>query len=507
MRLTHDQNDPVVTTDGGRLRGRWRSHTDAHGVSGSYATFRGVPFAAPPVGALRFAAPAPASGWDGLRDAGPYGPTPQRESPYDPPRIPEPSIPGDDVLSVNVATPDPSPAAGLPVLVWIHGGGFVGGSPASPWYVGESFARDGVVTATLSYRLGFEGFGWMEDAVHNRGVLDWLAGLAWIQRNIAAFGGDPSRVTIAGQSAGGAAVMRLLTLPAAQHLFARAMAISPADASVSADHARRAAGAVAGALGVAPDTAGMSGVDELTIFRALGAAQRDPGDPITGLLTRSAEPLPFAPVVDGDLVPHTVTDGILAGVGADRPLLIGSTAHEFNEALAGAAAARPGADAFELLREAGAGDDLAAAMAAREPERGPDWAIGQVLTDAIFRAPTAGWASLRGDGPTWAYDFRWESRSDAAQGAAHCVDVPFGFDILGAEGVRDAVGEDPPQALADAVHGDWLALVRDGTVDAPRHALDHATIVYGADGRRRTSAAYGVERRVWSEGLGRPLPA
>lgn len=488
------------------MRGRWRSRTDEGGVTTAYATFRGIPFAAPPVGGLRFAPPAPAPGWDGVRDAANFGPTPQRESPYDPPRIPEPSIPGEDVLSVNVTTPDPSAPARLPVLVWIHGGGFVGGSPASPWYVGESFARDGVVTATLSYRLGFEGFGWMEDAVPNRGVLDWIAGLEWIQRNIAAFGGDPSHVTIAGQSAGGAAVMRLLTLPAAEPLFARAMAISPADASTTVTRAREAAAAVARALGVSADVAGMSGRDEVTVFRALGAATRDSADPISELLQRSAEPLPFAPVVDHDLVPHSVTDGIQAGVGSRKPLLIGSTAHEFNESLAGVSARRPGADASQLLVEAGASQDLAAAMAAREPDRGPDWALGQGLSDAIFRAPTAGWAALRGAGPTWAYDFRWESRSDAAQGAAHCVDVPFGFDILDAEGVAYAVGENPPQALADAVHGDWLALVRDGAVDAPRHSPEHSSIVYGADGHRRTGAAYDVERRVWSEALGRPVP-
>lgn len=499
-------DDPIVTTDAGRVRGRWRSQADARGAVTAFATFRGMPFAAAPIGPLRFAPPAPPAAWDGVRDAADFGPTPQRESPYDPPRIPEPSIPGAEALSVNVTTPDPSPSAGLPVLVWIHGGGFIGGSPASPWYVGESFARDGVVTATLSYRLGFEGFGWMEDAVPNRGVLDWIAGLAWIQRNIAAFGGDPNRVTIAGQSAGGAAVMRLLTLPAAQGLFARAMAISPADASASVDDARTAAGRIAGALGVAPTAAALGRVDELAIFHARGAAEDPDGDdPVAGLLQRAAAPLPLAPVVDGELVPCSVTEGIRAGVGADVPLLIGSTAHEFNESITGAAASMAAEDLQPLLQRTGAPPALAAAMAAREPDRGGDWALGQVVSDAIFRAPTAGWAALRGDGPTWAYDFRWESRSPSVSGAAHCVDVPFGFDILAAPGVADAVGEEPPQALADAVHGDWLACVRDGAVDAPVHGAAHATITYDHDGDRRIGPGYEIERRVWSEGLGRPL--
>ncbi|WP_084039173.1 carboxylesterase/lipase family protein [Demequina sp. NBRC 110053] len=494
-------DDPIVTTDAGRVRGRWRTSADARGQVTSFATFRGIPFAAPPVGDLRFAPPAAPEQWDGVRDAGAFGPTPQRESPYDPPRIPEPSIPGRDVLTVNVTTPDPSPGAGLPVLVWIHGGGFIGGSPASPWYVGESFARDGVVTITVAYRLGFEGFGWMEGAVPNRGVLDWVAGLDWVQRHAARFGGDPARVTIAGQSAGGAAVMRLLTLPSAQHLFSQVIAVSPADASATVESAREAGERIAAALGVEHSAAGLGAVDEHTLFRALGAAQTEPADPVRGLLQRAAMPLPLAPVVDGTLVPHSVTDGVRAGVGADKPLLIGATAHEFNESVVGVAASRPGADAVALLREAGVPDACVEDLAGAEPERGPDWALGQVVTDAIFRGPAAGWANARGAGPTWAYDFRWESRSPAVRGAAHCVDVPFGFDILGADGVEEAVGPRAPQGLADAVHGDWLAMVRDGAVDAPRHGDSHATVVYGRDAHRRIGAAYALERRLWTDGL------
>ena len=107
--------------------------------------------------------------------------------------IPEPSFPGDATLNLNVFTPVPGePDARLPVLVWIHGGGFKAGSPSSPWYDGRAFNRDGVVTVSISYRLGFDGFGWIPDAPHNRGLLDQIAALRWVQDNIAAFGGDPA---------------------------------------------------------------------------------------------------------------------------------------------------------------------------------------------------------------------------------------------------------------------------------------------------------------------------
>ncbi|GAA2581856.1 carboxylesterase family protein [Microbacterium binotii] len=204
--------DPLATVSTGTLRGVRRP--------GSLA-FLGIPFAAPPVDANRFAAPQPATPWDGVRDATAYGPTPQRGD-TGITLIPEPSVPGDATLNVNVFTPDTDAAAPFPVLVWIHGGGYISGSPASPWYDGDTFAREGIVVVTLSYRLGFDGFGAIDGAVSNRGVRDWIAALEWVQQNIAAFGGDPARVTIGGQSAGGGAVLTLLGMPAAQHLFSAA---------------------------------------------------------------------------------------------------------------------------------------------------------------------------------------------------------------------------------------------------------------------------------------------
>ena len=149
-----------------------------------------------------------------MRDALAYGPTPQRRAFAEVTLIPEPSIPGESTLNVNVFTPA-RPGAALPVLVYIHGGGYIAGSPASPWYDGAAFNRDGVVTVTISYRLGFDGFGWIADAPHNRGVLDGSSrsnGCAQHRR----LRRRPARVTIAGQSAGGGAVLALLGMPRAQ---------------------------------------------------------------------------------------------------------------------------------------------------------------------------------------------------------------------------------------------------------------------------------------------------
>ncbi|MFP5359173.1 MAG: carboxylesterase family protein, partial [Actinomycetes bacterium] len=363
-------SSPVVTTASGAVRGAWREHLSPDGSMSRAAIFLGVPYAEPPVGEHRFLAPVPRTPWEGVRPALLHGATPQRWSPWEDPFVPEPSIPGTDLLTLDVGTPDPSPDAGLPVLVYIHGGGFVGGSHASPWYGGQAFHRDGVVTVAPAYRLGFDGFGWIEDAPPNRGVLDWLAALAWVKENIRAFGGDPARVTIAGQSAGGSAVMRLLTLPAAQGLFRAVMALSPADIPVRRDDAAVAAARVAAALGLAPTAAprraDLANVPEGRILAAQDAATAlDSGDPLAGAMGGAG--LPLSPVIDGELVPTTIADAIHAGVGDGVALLIGSTAHEFNGAL-GHVTGLAGADATGLLAKGGVPEAERAALIERAPE-------------------------------------------------------------------------------------------------------------------------------------------
>ena len=184
------QADPVVSTPYGAVRGRYE-----HGI----AVFRGIPYAAPPFGPRRFRPPVPPEPWDGVRDAGSFGPTPPKP-PYSEAfekYLSDPVVPGDDCLNLNVWTPEPGPGARLPVLVWLHGGALTRGSSAVPVYDGRTFARDGVVLVSVNYRLGVEGYGLFPDTPANPGLRDQLAALRWVRESVAAFGGDPDRITLA----------------------------------------------------------------------------------------------------------------------------------------------------------------------------------------------------------------------------------------------------------------------------------------------------------------------
>ncbi|HEX4428638.1 MAG TPA: carboxylesterase family protein, partial [Frankiaceae bacterium] len=199
--------DVLAQTKAGALRGTLA--TD--GIS----RFLGIPYGRAPFGPLRFAAPEPAEGWDGTRDAVEFGPTaPKPDAEHSQSQLDfleDPSIAGEDCLNLNVWTPDRT-ANGLPVMVWIHGGAYLSGSSAQPLYDGTTFARDGVVFVSPNYRLGVEGFGLLPDAPSNRGVLDLLLALEWVRDNISAFGGDPDNVTVFGESAGAGLTLALLAL-------------------------------------------------------------------------------------------------------------------------------------------------------------------------------------------------------------------------------------------------------------------------------------------------------
>jgi para-nitrobenzyl esterase len=450
---------PVVATTAGDVRGVWRTE----GTEPPSAAFLGIPFAEPPVGERRFLAPVPKAGWDDVLDGTAYGPTPQRGGDPETQGIPEPSIPGDSTLTVNVFSPRVAEHP-LPVMVWIHGGGFTAGSPASPWYDGRAFNRDGVVSVTVSYRLGFDGFGWIPGAPHNRGVLDWMLALEWVRDNIARFGGDPRRVTIAGQSAGGGAVLTLLGMPAAQHLFHGALCLSGATADVSLVRAEAFSRRLAQTAGVQMSLEGFRGLPEDQVL----AAQHQPGrrrslDPLAGVRVVLDDGLPLGPVTDGDLLPRRTVTSLSQGIGSDKPLMLGATDDEFSNALRG----------YEnVLRFVPAGlllDRLGMARHARRAYRagireatGPGTAavIGRYVTDRVFRAPVVRVARARAEAPTWVY--RFARRSPASGLAVHCADLPYWFDCLDGPRVSRLTGEAPPQALADAMHAAAVRFVREG---------------------------------------------
>lgn len=251
-----ESSEPVVRTAAGMLRGCRES-----GV----AAFRGIPYAEPPVGALRFAAPRPVRGWDGVREAVAYGPPPPQGGHFGMDALARDTV-GDDWLTVNVWSPEPGPGAGLPVMVWIQGGAYVIGMSGLPEYDGGRLAREGgVVVVTFNYRVGIEGFGQFEGATANRGLLDQVAALEWVRDNIRAFGGDPDRVTVFGQSAGGGSVAALLAMPRAAGLFGRAVAQSAQGTFFSPELAADIATACAAELGLKPTVADLSTVDPVLL--------------------------------------------------------------------------------------------------------------------------------------------------------------------------------------------------------------------------------------------------
>ncbi len=454
---------PVVRLKDGAVHGK--------AESGVYA-FLGIPYAAPPFGENRMRPPQPVRPWEGTRDATAFGPTVPKGD-YPPQYrtlFPEVVISGDDCLNLNVWTPDPG-AAGLPVLVWVHGGSFMNGSGSVGAYDGAAFARDGVVFVSINYRLAAEGFLFLGDGTANLGLLDQLAAMHWVQRNIAAFGGDPARVTVAGQSAGAMSVTTLLSMPLAEGLFTRAIAQSGAGAHTLASHdARRVGGYLADALGVPPDRASIKAVPLEKLVRAasdlVASVQTSPDPARWGKLTLSL--LPFAPVIDGQVVPAPPAEAMAAGRGSGVPLLIGSTLDEARLFLVA-----PGiidfVDEPGLAAAAGAyglaGDGLAAYRANR-PGGSPGDVLAAVITDWFFRVPAIRVAEARGASAaarTWMYRFDWpEPQANHGLGACHAAEIPYVFGTSARADVRPLIGDSPSQAVADRAHRVWVDFITRG---------------------------------------------
>ncbi len=505
---------PVVQTVNGPVQGFWRgpdllnhaanpSELVADGAAHPkdadfrYAAFLGIPYAQAPVGALRFARPRRPEKWSATLDCTEYGATPAVVTPTDS-LVPEPAFPGSDILNLNVFTPDLNPQTPAPVLVYIHGGGFTSGSPSSPWYDGRSFNRDGVVTVSISYRLGFEGFGAVDGAPANRGVLDWLAALEWVQENIHTFGGDPGDVTIAGQSAGGGAVLTLLGLPQAQRLFRRAWAISGATGDIPMDRARATTLELAKIAGVSPTLAGFSSLTRQQLYSAEQELVEELSRPTLSRVRKGPrEALAFGPVVDGVTVPQTAAAAITAGIGADKHLLIGATVDEFTfmaDELPAFIDAIPARVILELLGLRGkAATRYIRGRGAQKTTRD---IVGRFTTDSMFRAPALQIVQSRGSAPTWLYDFAWVGGKESR--AIHCSDLPFWFDILDQPYVNWFLGDDLPSDLAAQMHGAAIDFLVTGDPGWPRVRSEEATaMIFDGSGQMRLDpGAYAAEEEL-----------
>jgi para-nitrobenzyl esterase len=475
----------VVSVAQGQLRG---SATD--GV----ISFKGVPYAAAPFGPLRFAAPAPAPSWDGVRDATAYGPTAPKPG-YPPPVdqiLPEVVVPGEECLNLNVWTPALDDAR-RPVLVWIHGGAFVNGSGAIPTYDGSRFARDGVVCVTLNYRLGAEGFLLLDDAPANRGLLDQVAALEWVRDNIAAFGGDPDQVTVFGESAGAMSVITLLSMPAAQGLFHRAVAQSGGGHNaMSRGTAQKVTAALAERLGVEASAAGFAAVppaDLVAAQAALSAAIATAPDPrVWGEIATHS--MAWEPCVDGEVVPALPIERIAQGVGADVELMVGhnSDEHAFFLVPTGIVDHISDEHLRRVLTGLGADPDAVLSVyRAGALDASPGDLMVSTVGDWFFRIPAVRLAEARAahGAETHVYEFTWRSPQFGGRlGACHALEIGFVFDNVDDPAGAPLAGPDRPQSLADEMHRAWVDYAAKGEPG------------WAPYGERRTVCRFGLPTEV-----------
>jgi para-nitrobenzyl esterase len=491
--------DTEVRTKQGRVRGR---------MEDAIVVFKGIPYAAPPFGPNRFQPPRPHSPWDGVREAVEFGPTVPKP-PYFPPfdvLLPEPSIPGEDCLNLNIWTPDTG-AARLPVAVWIHGGAFANGTGAIPTYDGSRFARDGVVCVTINYRLGADGFLYLGEGGGNRGIQDQVAALQWVQENIAAFGGDPGNVTIFGESAGGMSVGTLLSMPSTRGLFRRAIAQSGAGHHVlSPGTAQKVGRYLAEKLEVEPTQEAIAAVPLPRLLQAqiqLSADAFAHPDPqrwgeVAGNL------MPFEPVVDGHAIPVRPIDGIAAGAGGDVDVLIGTNAEEqrlfmvpngvighiTEDVLAGTVAAYglPVSQTLSTYR-------------ASRPQAHPGDLLAAIITDWFYRIPAIRLAEahMQGTGATYMYQFRWRSpQFDGQLGACHALEIPFAFDTLAVEGYEAMMGHEAPQQVAHTMHRAWVEFMTHGDPGWPRYDSEHRATMCFDTSTELVNDPAGDERTLWT---------
>lgn len=430
---------------GGTVRGT----IEEHGVR----RFLNIPYAAAPVGPNRFAEPAPPAAWEGERDGTKFGPTaPQR--PYDSELgklLNSDGIPGEDILSVNIWTP--ASAHKRPVAFWIHGGALERGSSAQPVYDGAAFARDGIVFVSINYRLGAEGFSILEGAPTNLGLHDCVAALKWVTREISAAGGDASRITVFGESAGGALVGGLLALPEARPMIANAIIQSGPLEAQPQRKAARVTRALARILKTPATREAWCGLtqEDLVGARRTQAIGTTAMSTVPGFVLTVDDQLPVSP---HKKLCDPATD-------KDIPLLIGSTTDEYRLFLTPEQLAKIGWAAYTAARWF-LWCPYSATLALWRNFPGASYGeiLGQMLTEHVFRLPAVRVAEANPT-TTWMYEFAWNSPVRDLR-AAHALEIGFAFDNLNTHEALNLAGKDAPQHLADEMHAVWIRFMKTG---------------------------------------------
>jgi para-nitrobenzyl esterase len=437
-----------VTVETGKLQG-----VGAEGVE----SFKGIPYAAPPTGALRWRAPQPAAPWKGVRQASGFGNV-CMSTQNDPDDFAGSPPQSEDCLTLNVWRPQGSPlqgkAAKLPVLVWIHGGALLFGSSAYPVYDGSAFAKRGIILVSMNYRLGAFGFfahpaltrenadgGWLA----NYGLMDQIAALRWIQRNIAAFGGDPERVTIFGESAGAASVDMLMAIPAARGLFRAAIS----ESGYGRKPFQRLSTIAPGAKTTAEDFG-------VALMRSLGVTADDPAAlravPAAEIKAKADYSAGELFVVDGGLVTQDLWDYFRKNEEAPVPFIMGSNSLEFPPPKEPRAS-----DMIDLYIKP-------EERASLNPLYGGAENLHENLnSDVLFGEQAHALAAMHaGNGqPTYRYLFSAVAQSVEGKymGAPHASELPYVFNTLSAAHWKMAARD---QKLADAMTDYWVAFTRQG---------------------------------------------
>lgn len=449
--------------------------------------FLGVRYAAPP---KRFALPQPVQPRSKPVDAAEPGPSaPHKVKPFPGldvlPLVGLGSDGGDgDYLRLNVWAP--REASGAPVMVFVHGGGFVVGSKDAPINDGTAFAQSGVVCIAINYRLGIDGFLPIAGVPTNLGLRDILFALKWVQDNAAAFGGDPGNVTVFGESAGAMAIADLVTSPLARGLFRRAIIQSGHGSMVrEIAVAQRLVRKLAKRLKVSPDADGFrnvgldaaaAAIEKLAKPTALDLRDAAGFEPVYGISR-------FIPVWGDDVLPLKPLDALRAGAGREIQVLIGTNVEEMNLYFVPTKVRDkiPGVLAWWLLSRSQP-KARAALKAYGMGAKGvkPGAAMTRAMSDLVFRWPARQFAAAH-QGRTWMYELDWRSPASGGElGACHGMELPFVFKTLDlATGPEGLAGENPPAELAERTHAIWVQFARDGSLPWPK--FDPDRLVYQLD--------------------------